>query len=205
MQVAHRLSVAPLAFARDAVVVAVHLHARTVRQEVAGLGARRHLCTVLPAVAPLSARCGWFLAPVDLRVSRWRRGRRGARLGAAQAFGVQLLDGRLCARLRRRAGAALVRDLTAGLALVDRRRGPRRGAGRERCEDCERCGRDGREPLHRHQSAIGRKPLRCNEPSGANNGCGSASHACQAQPRHLPGSSSCGSPSSQRPCTNSVT
>lgn len=52
------LSAAPLLFARDAIVVAVHLDAGAIPQEVRGLGARSHLRAMRPSVAAIALAVG---------------------------------------------------------------------------------------------------------------------------------------------------
>lgn len=96
-------------------MVAVHLHAWTVLEEELGLLARVHLRAVRAPVAAEPGRRGG---------RQW--GGLGAGFGRRRAArllgGVQLLDRRVLARLRRRARRLLVGDGAVDDALVHRRR-----------------------------------------------------------------------------------
>jgi len=75
---------APLLFTRNPVMVAIHLHVRTMLKEVLGFGARGHLGTVGAPVA-LKRRFIVLRTVGSLKTARLRRGRS---LGGGRSFGA---------------------------------------------------------------------------------------------------------------------
>ena len=161
-------SVAPLLFAGHAVVIAIHLDAWALRQEVLGLCARGHLRTMRAPVAaetscPIDS-CRWrrIDARASLRVGtvRHRRARRRSALTLPRcSFSIQFLQIRLLPCLCGTAWVALECDRTVEVALVNGRHGNGRKRGQQSDMPDDHESFDG---CHRRSSLVtGRTSLRC--------------------------------------------